>query len=286
MRQFIFMTLITITTAVQGIANAEYFDVGDGINMYYETHGTGGTPLVLIHGSFGSTSTFNEILPIISTSRQVIAIDMQGHGRTNDTDRPFSYVNFATDISKLLTHLQIVKADVLGYSLGGTVALQFGILFPNQTNKIVVISSTFKFDGWSKDVQDELKSLTPEFFYNTPIQAEYLKLSPHPEKFDDFVRKLAAFDSQPFNLGEQNIQNMSAPLLLLMGDNDGVNLEASVELYKLAGGGIFGDANGLPASELAIVPNTTHVSLISETGLITQFTTEFLDKPGIEILPE
>lgn len=284
MRQIVFLAILTITTAFYGSARAEYLDVGDGINMYYEIHGSGGTPLILIPGSFGTASTYKDIIPVLAASRQVIAIELQGHGHTNDTDRPFTFENFASDISKLITHLQIAKADIAGYSLGGTVALQTAIAYPNQIHRAVVISSTYKFDGWSKDVQDTLKALTPEFFYNTPIQAEYLKTSPHPEKFDAFVVKLAAFDVQPFNLGEENIKNMSAPLQLIMGDNDGVELSATVELYNLVGGGIFGDVKGLPAAELAIIPNNTHVSLISETAMITGLMKDFLDKPGIGIV--
>lgn len=252
----------------------------NGLKMYYEVHGQG-KPIVLLHGAYMTIGlNWSELIPELSKTRKVIAIEMQGHGRTNDIDRPFSYEAMADDVAKLLKHLKINKVDVMGYSLGGTVAFQLTIKNPEMVNNLIIISSVFKYDGWIPQMHEVLASLQPEFLDATPLKAEYDKIAPDPKHWHTFVKKLTDFDTKKFNLGEANVKAMKAPVLFIMGDNDGVDLNHTAEMYRLTGGGVFADMTGLPKSQLAILPGQTHVTLIMQTQKIATLVNSFLS--GLE----
>jgi len=272
------MTLaLTIITGLQANAQATsgYAPV-NGLKLYYEIHGKG-KPVVLLHGAYMNNTQWGETLTELAKTRQVIAVEMQGHGRTADTDRPFSYENWGDDVAGLLKHLKIEKADVIGYSLGGTIAIAFAIRHPEMINRLVVVSSVYKYDGWNQQVRDVLKAMKPEFFEGTPLKADYEKIAPNPADWTKFVTKLMEFDKHEFNLGEENIKAMKAPVLLVQGDNDGVDLNETANFYKLLGGGVSADLQPQPKSQLAIIPNRAHVSLMMYPKPVLDVIIPFLD---------
>src|SRR6266403_5577136 len=174
-----------------------YAPVG-GLKMYYEVHGSG-DPVVLLHGAFMAISgDWNEWICELSKTRKVIAIEMQGHGRTADIKRDLSYENLADDVAGLLDYLKIPNADIIGYSLGGGVAMQCAIRHPEKVRKVVSISARFRQDGLVKEGIDAFPKLTPEAFKDSPIEIEDKKLSPTPEKFADLVNHIKAMASKPF----------------------------------------------------------------------------------------
>jgi pimeloyl-ACP methyl ester carboxylesterase len=248
----------------------------NGLKMYYEVHGDG-KPLVLLHGSFMTIDlNFNELIPELSKTHKVIAVEMQGHGRTGDIDRPFSYPSLAKDIGDLLTFLKIDNADVLGYSLGGTVALELAIQKPSMVKNLIIVSSVYKLDGWIKSARDIFPTITPEMFENTPLKKDYVRLAPNKDHWKEFVTKLVILDNTPFDLGADNIKGLHCPVLIISGDNDGVDLNHIAEMYRLCGGGVFGDMTGLPKSQLAIIPGMTHVTLMMQTQKLVSLINPFL----------
>jgi pimeloyl-ACP methyl ester carboxylesterase len=262
----------------------------NGLKMYYEIHGKG-DPVVLLHGSF-MTITNNWTAPWgngaanwiaeLSKTRKVIAIEMQGHGRTADIKRDFSYENLAEDVAALLDHLNIPKADLIGYSMGGGVAMQCAIRHPEKVRKVVIISSAFRRDGWVKEKNDAVPKLTAEAFKGSPIEAEYKKLSPTPNEFPDFVKHLVAMAPKPYDFGADKLKATKAPMFFIHGDADGVRLDHISEMFSLKGGGISGDLGTRSASRLAVLPDTTHVTLVNRMSTIVPMVNDFLDaKPKV-----
>lgn len=277
----IILSVIIIILSVKGHSQSQsgYAPV-NGLKMYHEVHGQG-KPIVLLHGSYMNISlNWGELIPQLSKTRKVIAVEMQGHGRTADINRPFSYEAMADDVAKLLKYLKINKADVLGYSFGGTVAFEFAIKNPGLVDNLVIISSVYKYDGWLPEVHEALASLKPEFLDATPLKTEYDKIAPDPKHWHEFVKKLSDFDAINFNLGEANVKAIKSPVLFIMGDNDGVDLNHIAEMYRLSGGGVFADMTGLPKSQLTILPAQTHVTLMMQTEKIASLVNSFLN--GLE----
>lgn len=248
----------------------------NGLKMYYEIHGDG-RPLVLLHGSFMSIDlNFAQLIPELAKNHKIIAVEMQGHGRTADINRPYSYSALASDIDGLLNHLKIDSADVLGYSLGGTVAFQLAINHPKRVSRLVIVSSVFKFNGWIQTARDLFPTIKPEFFENTPLKTEYDRLAPDKSHWKDWVNKMIASEAIPFDLGAENIKAIKSPVLIISGDNDGVDLDHIAEMYRLCGGAVFGDIAGVPKSRLAILPGMTHVTLMMETAKLVSIIDPFL----------
>ena len=257
----------------------------NGLKMYYEIHGSG-EPVVLLHGAF-ITITSNWTAPWgngttnwiaeLSKTRKVIAVEMQGHGRTADIDRDISPENLADDVSALLDHLKIPSADIIGYSLGGGAAMQCAIRHPEKVRKVVIISFAFSSDGWVKEKNDAMSKITGEAFKGSPIEIEYKKLSPTPDKFADFVNHLKASAVKPYDFGADKFKATKAPMFFIHGDADGVRLEHISEMFSLKGGGISGDLGQRPASRLAILPDTTHVTLINRMTTLVPMINDFLD---------
>src|SRR5215470_14214659 len=164
----------------------------NGLKMYYEIHGSG-EPVVLLHGAFMTiTNNWTGWIGELSKTRKVIAVEMQGHGRTADIPRDITYENLADDVAALLDHLKIPRADLIGYSMGGAVAMQCAIRHPDKVRKVVIISSTFRRDGMVKEGHDAIPKLTADDFKGSPIETEYKKLSPTPDEFPNFVMRLVA----------------------------------------------------------------------------------------------
>ncbi len=213
----------------------------NGLKMYYEIHGSGsGEPLVLLHGSYMTISN-NWIgwIGELSKARKVIALEMQGHGRTADINRDFSYENLADDIAAMLDYFKIKQADLLGYSMGGGVAMQVAIRHPEKVRKVVSISAVFRHDGWVKEALDVFPKMTAGIFKGSPIETEYKKLSPTPNEFPNFVKRVIAMDLKPYDFGASKLKATKAPFLFVYGDADGVRLDHISEMFRLKGGEIL-----------------------------------------------
>jgi pimeloyl-ACP methyl ester carboxylesterase len=251
----------------------------NGLKMYYEVHGSG-DPVVLLHGSFMTISNnFNwtEWIGELSKTRKVIALEMQGHGRTADIQRDFSYEHLADDVAALLDSLKIPSADLIGYSMGGGVAIQCAIRHPNKVRKVVSISAVFRHDGLVKEALGAFRQVTSETFKGSPIETEYKKLSPTPNEFPNFVKRVIAMDLKPYDFGADKLKATKAPMFFIHGDADGVRLEHISEMFRLKGDEIHGDLRPRSASRLAILPNTTHVTLMERMPVIVPMVNDFFD---------
>jgi len=202
---------------------------------------------------------------------------MQGHGRTADIARDMTSEKLADDVAALIAYLKIPRADLIGYSMGGTVAMQCAIRHPDKVRKVVVISSTFRRDGVTKEGADALKNLTPELFSGSPLEVEYKKLSPTPDDFPKFVEHLVASMSKEHDLDADKLKDTTAPMFFIFGDADGIRLEHVAEMFRLKGGGTHGDLGPRSASRLAILPDTTHVTLMQRVDVIVPMVNDFLD---------
>ena len=250
----------------------------NGLKMYYEIHGSG-EPVVLLHGAFMAISgDWEEWVRELSKTRKVIAVEMQGHGRTADIDRDITYESLSDDVAALLDYLKIPNADILGYSLGGGVAIECAIRHPEKVRKVVSISAPYARDGWVKEANDFWPHLSWELFKGTPMEAEYKRLSPTPDRFPDFVNHIKATALKPYDFGAEKLKATKAPMLFIFGDADGVRLDHIAEMYRLKGGGnIHGDMQPRSTSRLAILPNTTHVTLMNRMTTIVPMVNDFLD---------
>jgi len=247
--------------------------------MYYEIRGQG-EPVVLIHGAFMAISNdfhWTEWIGELSKTRKVIAIEMQGHGRTADTGRDFTYDNLADDVAALLDYLKIPSADILGYSLGGGVALNCAIRHPDKVRKVVSISAVFRQNGWTQEGLDAFPNLTAEVFKGTPMEADYQRLSPTPNEFPNFVKRVLSVDLKPHDFGADKLKATKAPMFFIYGDADGVRLDYIAEAFRLKGGEVHGDMRPRSASRLAILPDTTHVTLMNRMSTIVPMINDFLD---------
>ncbi len=257
--------------------------VGD-LQTYFEVHGTG-RPLVLLHGAYMTVDMMGPLLRGLAEGRQVVAPELQGHGRTADADRPITYEAMADDTAGLVRHLDLEEVDVVGFSLGGAVALQLALRHPALVRRLVVISAGFRHDGMQQVLIDMLPSITPEAFAGSPIEEAYQAIAPNPDDFPVLVEKLTKLDLTPFAWPEEEIRAIEAPTLVVVGDSDAVRLEHAVELFALRGGGVMGDLAGLPASQLAVLPGTSHFipegsGVLDRTDWLLSAIVPFLDAPG------
>jgi pimeloyl-ACP methyl ester carboxylesterase len=281
---FILTMLLSAAVSAEGKPTMGYAPV-NGLKMYYEVHGSG-DPVVLLHGSFMTISNnWTGGIGELSRTRKVIAIEMQGHGRTADIKRDFTYENLADDVAALLEFLKIPRADLMGYSLGGGVAMQCAIRHPDKVRKVVSISAVFRLDGLVKEALDAFPKLTSEAFKGSPIETEYKRLSPTPDEFPKFVKRVIAIDLKPYDFGADKLKATKAPMFFIHGDADGVRLEHIAEMFRLKGGEIHGDLRPRSASRLAILPDTTHVTLMERMPLIVPMVNDFLDAKPQEQRP-
>ena len=258
----------------------------NGLRMYYEIHGSG-RPLILLHGAYMTIDMMGPLLPGLARARRVIAVEQQGHGRTADADRPITYEQMADDTAALAGHLGIANADVVGYSMGGAVALQSAIRHPSLVRRLVVASASFSSDAMHAEALEMFPSITPELFAGTPIEEAYQRTAPNPDDFPKLVAKLTELDVTPFTWPAEDIRAITAPTLIVLGDSDGVRLEHAVEFFRLRGGGVMGDLAGLPASQLAVLPGTAHFvppgsGLLDRADWLLAMILPFLDAPTPE----
>ena len=270
---------MTNSDDVRGLGAGGYAPV-NGLEMYYEIHGTG-EPLVLLHGAFSAIGTsFGELLPSLAERRQVIAFEMQAHGRTADIDRPLSIEQMADDTAAALQHLGIEEADIFGYSMGGSVALHLAIHYPDVVRKLVLASVTYNLDGVHPGLMDGLAEMKPEMMFGSPWHEEYTRIAPNPDDFATLFAKKTQMDRNLKDVPAEVIESIEAPTLLIIGDSDLVRPEHAVEMFRLLGGGVFGDTPaGLPNSQLAVLPGTSHVTVVSRADLLLSIIPPFLDAP-------
>ncbi|HEU5441889.1 MAG TPA: alpha/beta hydrolase [Ktedonobacterales bacterium] len=257
----------------------------NGLDIYYEIHGSG-EPLIVLPGGFMTVQATGAIVPQLAASRRVIGVELQGHGHTADIERALRFESMADDIADLIEHLGLERADILGYSLGGGVALQTAIRHPEVVRKLALISTPFKRDGWYPEVLAGMAAISVEGFAGTPIHDAYLKTSPKPEAWPTFVAKMRQLLGEDYDWGT-DVAALNTPILIVVGDADSVRLPHAVEFFGLLGGGkADGDQAGLPPSRLAVLPATTHVGWeppkrgpMSRTELLVPMIEEFLDAP-------
>jgi len=260
-------------------AKARYATV-NGLQMYYEIHGKG-RPLVLLHGAFSNIETdFGKLLPVLAKKRQVIAIEQQAHGHTADIDRPLTYEQMADNTAELLRRLEVKNADFLGYSMGGGIATYIAIRHPDLVGKFVFAGGAGHGpEGFYPEVLEGEEKMKPEDFAGTPWLEAYQRIAPNPRDWPRLVDKIRALDLNWRGLRPAEIQLIKAPALLIIGDADVVRPEHVVEMFRLLGGGVAGDLVGLPRSQLAVLPGTTHVTLIERTDWLLSMVTGFLEAP-------
>ena len=238
----------------------------NGVKVYYEVFGQG-MPIVLLHGSFYTIDmNWSQLIPELSKHRKVIAIEFQGHGHTPFSDRKLDIVTLASDVEGVMNYLKVDSADVAGYSMGGSIAYQFAVQSPKRLRKLVIISSTYKTDGWLPIVNTAFEDFKPEFFDNTPLKTAYDAVAPDTTKWTKFLKQMFDFAKVPFNCGDSNIAKITSPVLIISGDNDGVDKVELMKTYQLLGGGITADLEPMPKSQLAIVPSQGHVSLDADNN--------------------
>lgn len=252
----------------------------NGLEMYYEIHGKG-QPLVLLHGAFSAIgSSFGNMIPGLAKRRQVVGFDLQGHGRTADIDRPFTVEGMADDVAAALPELGIEHADILGYSNGGSVALHFATRHPQMVRRLVLMSISYTLSGIHPGLMEGMGEMKPEMMHGSPWHEEYMRIAPRPEDFNKLFEKKTEMDRQIKDFSEEAIRGIKAPTLLMIGDSDLIRPEHAVEFFRLLGGGVFGDMPpGLPNSQLAILPGTSHVGMVDRADWLVSMINEFLDAP-------
>lgn len=253
------------------MANTSAYAKVNGLEMYYEIHGAGhgtGRPLVLLHGGVLTIGlSFAAVLPALAAERRVVAPELQGHGRTADIERAMTVPNLACDVVALLDELGIEQADFLGFSLGGLTALEIAVRHPERVGKLVLASTQYAQDGYHKDVR------TPDYTSpRLPSEADfqemadaYAAVAPHPEHFQDFLGRCTAAAHAPLPWSADDLRGLAMPTLLVVGDTDFVRVEHAAEMQGL-----------IPDARLAVLPATTHISLMRRTELLLPAVTEFL----------
>jgi len=247
----------------------------NGMKMYYEVSGAGDA-LIVLHGAYMNIPAMGAIIPMLAKTHRVYALELQGHGRTTDIDRPITYQNLADDVAAFMGAVKLAKADVFGYSMGSGAALQLAIRHPEKVNKLVAASVAYDAKGLQPAFTAMIPSMTPEMFANTPMPAEYKKLAPNPNGFPELARKLIQLEKEPM-AWEAEVKKLKTPVLLISGDADVTTLEHTVSFFRLLGGGEAGDmGKPLSASRLAVLPATSHTSVITQPDLLLAFIEPFL----------
>jgi pimeloyl-ACP methyl ester carboxylesterase len=271
--------VLTMVVSAQQTPTTGYAPV-NGLKMYYEVHGSG-EPVVLLHGAFMTIpNNWTGWIGELSKTRKVIAVEMQGHGRTADIERDFSYENLADDVPALLDHLKVPSADLVGYSMGGGVAMYVAVRHPELVRKLVYAGgASYDPDGFYPELLEGEKKMTPDAFVGTPWLKTYQRIAPNKGDWPKLVEKIKVLDLNWRGLSEDQLRSIKVPTMLIVGDADVVRPEHVVKMFRLLGGGVPGDLVALPRSRLAVLPGTTHVTLITRTNWLLSMIPEFLDAP-------
>ena len=267
------------TAEAQG--HGAYAEV-NGINLYYGAHGTG-RPLILLHGGLGSGEMFGPILPTLAANHRVIAVDLQGHGRTADIDRPLSVQLMAGDIAALIDHLGLDKPDLVGYSLGGGVAFFTAIQHPEKVGKLVLVSTNMRTDAIYAEMraqQGQVSAAAEEFMRETPMYQLYQRVAPRPQDFGRLLDKIGASMADSFDFTAE-VRSLRVPTLIVCGDADMAPPSHYVEVFNLLDGGLrdggwMGDGRAKGGHALAILPRLTHYTIFG-SPLLAAVALNFID---------
>ena len=275
------MTTTEWTSETRGAG--DYADV-NGIHLYYETHGQG-RPLILLHGGLGSGEMFGPLLPALAAGHRVIAVDLQGHGRTADIDRPISPQLMAGDIEALIGHLGLDRPDLMGYSLGGGVAFHTAIQHPELIRRLILVSTNVRRSATYADMlgqQGQLSAASAEFMKDTPMYQLYQQVAPRPEDFPRLLDKMGQSMANDFDLTDQ-VRGLKVPTMFACADADMFPPSHAVEVFALLDGGQRDggwQGEGRPAGghALAIIPGETHYSVFA-SPVLAAAAIAFLDAP-------
>lgn len=274
-----------MTETTQKPAPSGYADI-NGLRLYYEMRGpvrSDRTPLVLLHGGLHNTALDAPVAEQLARHRPVIAIDLQGHGRTADIDRPLRYEQMADDVAGLLATLGIAQADLLGYSLGGGAALQTAIRHPARVRKLAVVSSPFSSSGWYPEVQEAFKHVgraLAEMMRPSPVYQTYAAVAPHPEQFPQLLDKVGELQTRSYDWSA-DVARLAMPAMLVFADADSMPPAYVAQFFELLGGGqrdAGWDGSAAPRARLAILPGQTHYNVFESPGLLAAVE-PFLDAP-------
>lgn len=258
----------------------------NGLNLYYEVHGepgaSGRPPLLVVPGAFMATDSMAAWVSGFAGDRTVIVYDQQGHGRTPDTSRAMSYEQFADDAAALLRALGVERADVMGYSQGGGVALQLALRHPTLVEKLVSLSATFRRDGWYPSVPAGIQGLDAAMFAGTPVEKAFLEHTPDAAAFAAYLEKMKVLNIQDQDIGEAQMRSIRAKAMVIVGDADGVTPQHAVAMFTLLGGGdeeaaATGMLQHVPAARLVILPATSHIGISGESAVLVPMIGAFLD---------
>ncbi|MEZ2126605.1 MULTISPECIES: alpha/beta fold hydrolase [unclassified Sinorhizobium] len=272
--------LIAGVLLMAGSALAQSEPVGyrvevNGMQMYYEVSGEG-DPLIVLHGAYMNIPSMGAIIPKLAENHKVYALELQGHGRTTDIDRPITYQNLADDVAVFMDAVGLKKADVFGYSMGAAAGLQVAIRHPEKVNKLVAASVAYDAEGWQPEFTAFIPQMTVEMFVGMPFAEDYRKLAANPDGFPALVKKLIALEHEPM-AWKADVEAMKTPVLIISGDADVATLEHAVAMFRLLGGGGMGDmGKPLSASRLAVLPATSHTAVIGQVELLDAVIEPFL----------
>ena len=279
------MVMMGVVAMGVGASRSGYLPI-NGLKLYYEVHGELGTsktaPLLLIPGAFLSTDSMKPWVAAFAANRPVIVFDQQGHGRTADTSRKMSYEQFGDDAAALLRALKVERADVMGYSQGGGVALQLALRHPTLVNKLVMLSAAYRNDGWYPARSKAIERLSAKAFAGSPIEAAFKKHTPDPKAFEAYVEKMKVLNIDYPDITDAQMRAISARTMVIVGDADAVKPEHAVAMFKLRGGGdeeaaATGMLTKVPAARLVILPATSHIAISGAAKVLESMVTPFLE---------
>jgi pimeloyl-ACP methyl ester carboxylesterase len=247
----------------------------NGMQMYYEVSGRG-DPLIVLHGAYMNIPTMGAIIPELAKTHRVYALELQGHGRTTDIDRPITYSNLADDVAAFMDAVGLEQADVFGYSMGSIVGLKLAIRHPAKVSKLAAASVAYDLEGWQPEFKAVIPQLSVPMMLETPFAEDYKKLAANPDGFPELAKKLIALEKEPMAWAE-DVKALKLPVLIITSDADVATLEHSVAMFRLLGGGVMGDmGKPLPTARLAVLPATSHTAIITQPDLLHAFIEPFL----------
>jgi pimeloyl-ACP methyl ester carboxylesterase len=273
--------MMTTDERSDAMGQGDYADV-NGLHLYYESHGTG-RPLVLLHGGLASGEMFGPILPLLTDRRRVIVVDLQGHGRTADIDRPIDYRLMADDVAALIDYLGLEEADVVGYSLGGGVAFFTAVKYPGKVRKLVMASTNIRRSAIPSEMlaqQAQVNAAAAEFMKDTPMYQLYRRVAPRPEDFGRLLDKLGEYMARDFDYSEE-MRGLQVPTMIVCADADMAPPSHYVEAFELLDGGLrdggwMGEGRPKGGHALAVLPGLTHYNL-GASPLFAAVVLDFLD---------
>ena len=265
---------LMVLTLVMAQAPAGQRAKVNGMQMYYEVSGKG-EPLVVLHGAYMNIPAMGTIIPELAKTHRVYALEFQGHGRTNDIDRPITYPNLADDVAAFMDAVGLKKADVFGYSMGAGAGLQLAIRHPEKVNRLVVASVAYDARGFQPEFTAMIPQMSVEMF-PPQLEQEYRKLAANPNGFRALATKLIQLEKEPL-AWEADVKALKLPVFIIAGDADVATLEHTVAMFRLLGGGGMGDmGKPLAQSRLAILPASSHTAVITQVSLLHPMIEQFL----------